>query len=402
LKHPFIITNLQARHLLLDRQGLSSSPKAKLTTEGLLEIIRSLGFVQVDSINTVARAHHMILFARNQTYRPKQLTHLLESDRSLFEHWTHDAAVIPTEFYPYWRHRFKRDEIRLLNRWQKWRREGFDDVLADVLGKVTRDGPTMTRDIGSKRKNGTGWWDWKPEKSALEFHWRTGNLAITGRDGFQKIYDITENVIPKSHREADVPEDQCIDWACRSALMRLGAATSGEIAAFWDLVTAKEAAAWVKDNLDNNDLIDVHVEPAEGNKYSKAIAFADLPHRINELPCPPKRMRILSPFDPLIRDRKRCLRLFGFDYRIEVFVPQEKRKYGYYVFPLLEGHQFIGRIDMKRLHNTLIVAGLWLEPGIKLGKMRKAALDAELDRHRRFVGAETVKFALDNPDDTAT
>jgi len=395
LTQPLIITNLQARHLFLERQGLSTSPRTKLTREGLLELIGALGFVQVDSINTVARAHHMILFSRNQTYQPKQLMHLLERDRSLFEHWTHDAAVIPTEFYPYWRHQFQREKISRLDRLQKLREEGFDEVLLDILNTVARNGPTMTRDVSSKRKNETDWWDWQPEKTALEYHWRTGSLAIAGRTGFQKIYDLTENVIPVTFRTKQVGEDEFIDWACYAALTRLGVATSGEIAAFWDLVTPKEAAAWTKKNLDKNNLINVLVEQVEDSKYKKAVAFADLPSEIDNLPCPPKRVRILSPFDPLIRDRKRCLRLFGFDYRIEVFVPKEKRKYGYYVFPLLEGHQFIGRIDVKRQNDTLIVSDLWLEPGIKLGKMRKASLEAELDRHRRFVGAKTVIFAPD-------
>lgn len=392
---PLIISNVQARQLFLERQGLSSSPTAKLTTEGLLELIKSLGFVQVDSINTVARAHHMILFARNQTYKPNQLTHLLEKDRSLFEHWTHDAAVIPTEFYPYWLQRFKREKTALLHRYRKWRREGFEDVLTEILDTVTQNGPTMTRDVSSKRTKGAGWWDWQPEKTALEFHWRTGSLAIAGRNGFQKIYDITENVIPNLHTFAPIKEDAFIDWACNAALTRLGAATSGEIAAFWNLVTPKEAAVWTKKNLHEENLINVLVETAEDGKHSKAVGFKSLIDDLDNLPEPPKRIRILSPFDPLIRDRKRCLRLFGFDYRIEVFIPKEKRKFGYYVFPILEGERLIGRIDMKKNGDVLIVTGLWLEPGIKIGKMRKEALDAEIERHRRFVGAHTIKLELE-------
>lgn len=396
MTHPLIITNLQARRLLLDRQGLSDSPTPKLTTDGLLALIKSLGFVQVDSINTVARAHHMILFARNQTYRPKQLTQLLETDRRLFEHWTHDAAVIPTEFYPYWRHRFQREQVSRLDRLRKRGGAGFEDVLSKILDNVARHGPTMTRDISSKRANkGAGWWDWQPEKTALEYHWRTGSLAIAGRAGFQKIYDTTENVIPLPHRTGQVGEAEFIDWACRAALSRLGAATSGEIAAFWDLVTPKEAAAWTRKNLTDGNLVDVLVAAAGDRGPSKAVGFSSLENDLGRLPEPPKRLRILSPFDPTIRDRKRCARLFGFDYRIEVFVPKEKRQYGYYVFPILEGHRLIGRIDMKRHEDTLNVTGLWWEPGIKLGKARQAALDAELDRHRRFVAARTVEFRLE-------
>jgi uncharacterized protein YcaQ len=380
--------------LFLERQGLSQSPRGKLSNAGLLEMIGQLGFVQVDSINTVARAHHMILFARNRTYKSRQLTELLEDERSLFEHWTHDAAIIPCAYYAYWQHRFERDRTLLLQRWRKWRREGFEDIFADILEKVSENGPTMARDIGSKRKKGTGWWDWHPEKTALEFLWRTGALAITGRKGFQKIYDVSENVIPEQHRAENVSADQFIDWACRSALSRLGVATPREIAAFWDLITLKEASSWCAEQLASGALIDLLVEPADNRHSGKALAFADLPEQLPDLPEPPQQIRVLSPFDPLIRDRKRCLRLFGFDYRIEVFVPEAKRQYGYYVFPLLEGARFIGRIDMKHDKNrdALVVKGLWLEARIKMGSGRKKLLVAELDRYRRFAGAGELVF----------
>jgi hypothetical protein len=395
MTQPLFISNARARKLFLQRQGLSASPGTKLDVDGLLDIITALGFVQVDSINTVARAHHMILFARNQTYRPAQLSHLLEKDRRLFEHWTHDAAVIPTDYYPYWRHRFARERTSLLERWRKWRREGFEEVMAGMLEKVRQDGPSMSRDfVKATKKKGTGWWDWHPEKTALEFHWRTGNLAISGRKGFQKIYDVSENVIPDKHRSEEVSETDFVDWACHAALTRLGVATSGEIAAFWALVTAREAAAWCRDHLASGSLIEVLVEPADGGKPGKSLAFRDLPVEIDDLPAPPDRVRLLSPFDPLIRDRKRCQRLFGFDYRIEVFVPEAKRKYGYYVFPILEGQRFIGRIDLKNIKDELIVTGLWPEPGIKMGKGRKAALDAELNRQRRFVGAKSIRWTI--------
>jgi uncharacterized protein YcaQ len=392
LNPPLLITNDQARQLFLQCQGLSNPPRRKLSNGGLLELITDLGFVQVDSINTVARAHHMILFARNQTYKTKQLTHLLETERSLFEHWTHDASIVPSVFYPYWQHRFDREKVAIIERWRKWRREGFEEICDDILQTVIENGPTMARDIGSRQKKGTGWWDWHPEKTALEYHWRTGALSIAGRAGFQKIYDISENVIPERHRSAHVSIDDFIDWACRSALSRLGVATSSEIANFWDIITKKEAARWCQDQLDDNVLVPVQVEPADKGQPTKALAFAEVSEQISDLISPPKQVRVLSPFDPLIRDRKRCLRLFGFDYRIEVFVPEAKRQYGYYVFPLLQGKRFIGRIDMKHFKNedALIVKNIWLEPGVKMSKGRQQQIIAELDRHRRFVGAASL------------
>ena len=387
------------RKLFMARQELSRPVRTRLDHSALLGMIRRLGFVQVDSINTVARAHHMILFSRNQTYQPKDLKRLLEKDRSLFEHWTHDAAIIPTEFYPYWRHRFERERTDLLEKWRKWRREGFEEAFEQVLSHVSDHGPTMSRDLGKGlKKPSGGWWEWHPEKTALEFLWRTGELAICRREGFQKVYNPSKRVIPEGHRKQKPKEPAFMNWACRSALERLGAATSGEIAAFWDLVSPEEATRWCAEKLSWGDLVEVAVESWDGGKPRMAYALteiADTPGELLDLPEPPDRVRVVSPFDPLIRDRKRCLRLFGFDYRIEVFVPAVKRQYGYYVFPLLQGARFIGRIDMKHIRekDALEVYGLWMEPGVRLTKGRKQALEAELDRHRRFVGASSVDFS---------
>ena len=185
-----------------------------------------------------------------------------------------------------------------------------------------------------------------------------------------------------------------VDWFCRGALDRLGIATAGELAAFWDAVTPDEAKAWCRERL-GDELIEVAVEPADGSKPRLAFARPDILDRATEAPEPPGRLRVISPFDPLIRDRARTRRLFGFDYRIEVFVPAAKRTYGYYVFPLLEGDRLVGRLDMKcdRRDGLLRVTGLWLEPGVRLTATRRRALDAELDRLRRFAGAKRVDYA---------
>ncbi|HSF96019.1 MAG TPA: crosslink repair DNA glycosylase YcaQ family protein, partial [Thermohalobaculum sp.] len=342
-----VIGNAAARSLFLARHALGDDPRRKQSAADLLALIERIGFVQVDSINTVARAHDMILFARNQTYRPANLARLLERDRALFENWTHDAAIIPSRFFPYWRPRFARSAERIRQRWSGWHRPGFIEMLDEIRAHVAGNGTAMARELGTgEAKSNGGWWDWHPSKTALEYLWRTGELAICHRRGFQKAYDLTERVIPSRYLGEVPSEAEFIDWACASALDRLGFATSGEIAAFWDSVTPAEAAAWCRDKL-GRDLIEVEIESADGTKPRRAFARPDLPEMAPEAPCPPDRVRILSPFDPVLRDRKRTERLFGFSYRIEVFVPAPKRQYGYYVFPILEGNRLIGRIDMK-------------------------------------------------------
>jgi uncharacterized protein len=184
-----------------------------------------------------------------------------------------------------------------------------------------------------------------------------------------------------------------VDWACGSALERLGAATPREIAGFWAAVSAAEAQAWCKRHL-GHDTVQVMVECADGSPPRPMWARADVVERLKDLP-PPQRLRFLSPFDPLIRDRLRTYRLFNFDYRIEVFVPAAQRRYGYYVLPMLHGERFLGRIDMKyqRQAGILLVHGLWLEPGQRLTKSRQRDLDNALERLRQFLGADSVAFA---------
>ncbi len=236
-----------------------------------------------------------------------------------------------------------------------------------------------------------GWWDWHPHKTAMEFLWRTGELAVSRRQGFQKVYAPVEAVIPEAHRGPPPDGHALVDWACSSALDRLGIATSGELAAFWDAVPAAAAAGWVRERL-GQDLVEVAVDGADGGPPRRAVARPELLESLQDLPEPPSRLRLLSPFDPVLRDRARARRVFGFDYRIEVFVPAHRRRYGYYVFPMLEGDRMIGRTDLKlhRDRGELQVLGLWWEPGVRAGRLRRERLHAELARMARFVGAERV------------
>jgi len=388
-----LIPNAEARRYWLKLQGLSG-PRGRPTRSGLLALIERLGYVQVDSINTVARAHDLILFQRHPAYRPRQLAHLLERERSLFENWTHDAAVIPASFYPYWRPRFARAEIRLVERWRKWRRDGFEAMFDQVLAQVRDGGPVLARELGAdEAKNAGGWWDWHPSKTALEYLWRTGRLAVTRREGFQKVYDLAERVIPPEHLGEAPDREAYVDWACAGALRRLGFAGPAEIADFWGDLTAAEAAAWCKARLDDR-VVEVSVASAEGKPW-RAFARPEAVEAAAGAPPAPRRLRVLSPFDPLIRNRTRTGRLFGFDYRIEVFVPEARRRYGYYVFPLLQGERFVGRIDMKHAsrEGRLEVSGIWLEPRLKATPARLRALEAELGRIAGFVGAERIAYA---------
>ncbi len=386
------IDNKTARALFLARHGLAEPPSGPGKGADLQGVIDRLGFVQVDSINTVSRAHHMILHARRTGYRERNLAYLHDRDRGVFEHWTHDASMISMQFHPHWRLKFRRDEARLDRQWRLSRRDGFHDKLDVVLKRISDHGPCSSAEVGEDETRGSGgWWDWHPSKTALEFLWRTGRLSVTRREGFRKIYDLTEKVIPAHLLAADQTDAETVDWACRSALDRLGFATSGELAAFWDLITPAEAKDWTVRALARGEIAEVDIEQADGS-MRRSFAWPGLADEAP--PVLSNRLRILSPFDPAIRDRKRIERLFGYHYRIEIFVPEPKRQYGYYVFPILEGDHLTGRIDMKADRDTdrLCVKALWPERGIRLGRDREDRLNTALARAARLAGVQDITF----------
>lgn len=388
-----VIENTTARRLFLDRHGLGAAPAGPGKGADLQEVIDALGFVQLDSVNTFARAHDLILWSRRQRYRPANLSNLLTRDRGVFEHWTHDAAAISMQHFPHWRLKFARDAQNLETRWAEWRRGDFSRKIDDVLRRIADHGCCSSGDVGEGEERGSGgWWDWHPSKTALEYLWRSGQLSVVRRDGFTKVYDLTERVIPAERLAARHAPDDTIDWACTSALDKLGFATSGEIAAFWDIVTPAEAKNWCLAALAERRIITVDVAGADG-VLRRCFAWPDLPDVRPVAPAP--RVRILSPFDPALRDRKRAERLFGFHYRIEIFVPAPKRRYGYYVFPVLEGDRLIGRIDMKahRAEGRLEVTAFWPEDGVPMGAGRLDRLQAELGRAARFAGCDAVGLA---------
>jgi uncharacterized protein YcaQ len=386
-----LIPNHAARLIFLDRHALAEPPAGPASGQPLHDLIARIGFVQVDSINTVARAHEMILWSRRQSFRPPALKRLLERDRSLWEHWTHDASILPVGLHGIWQHRFAHDAMRLQASWRSWFREGYEAQFGTILDRIARDGPVGTSDVGEGEVRGRGgWWDWHPSKTALEWLWRTGQIAVTRRDGFAKIYDLTERVIPAEHRRP-VPAEAVTDWACRTALDHLGLATSGEIAAYWNAIAPDAAKAWCRDARTRGEIVEVEVEGSAGQRRRM---FAR-PQTLETLPAgPPSRLRILSPFDPALRDRDRAEFLFGFRYRIEVFVPEPKRVFGYYVFPVLEADRMVGRIDAKahRDAGALRVRAFWPEAAVRLTRARRAGLEAELDRLARFSGCDRVEF----------
>ncbi len=385
---PLRIPNRTARHLWLDSHGLGQTPTGPLDASAL---VQSLGFVQLDTIQVVSRAHHHILWSRNQNYREPMLNDLLAKDRAIFEHFTHDASVLPMTYLPMWQRQFARMKAKVER--SSWYGKALAELdVQGVKNRIAQEGPLSTHAFDTKKQDPAQMWGRPPHKIALDYLWYAGELATCHRDGFTKVYDLAERVFPEDLRSAEVPDREQIDWLCGAALDRLGFGTLGEVRKFWDASEVAEVSDWARRH--TGELVPVEVQSADGT-WTKAVASADIEARMQAVQTPTSRLRILNPFDPAIRDRSRLNRLFGFEYTVEMFVPAAKRQWGYYVFPMLEGDRMVGRIEAKaeRSKDVLRVSKLWWEDGVRASAARAAKLEGELARLARLAGVREVVWA---------
>lgn len=378
------IRNLDARRLWLASTGLAKAPIGALD---LPDMIKALGFVQLDTIQVVSRAHHHILWSRNQNYR-EPMFDALYADRHIFEHFTHDASVIPMDFLPMWKRQFERKNVQIeKSRWFNGRLDA--DGCAEIIETIRTQGALSTQAFNSKDKTKREMWDRPAHKQTLDYLWYIGQLATCYRQNFVKFYNLPERVFPQHLHAQDHPDQDQIDWLCHAALTRLGVATAKEIKQFWDAMTIVE----VKDWINRTKLEKVAIQGSDGS-WTDGFALPDIETQISNIRDATTRLRIINPFDPATRDRERLSRLFGFDYRIEMFVPAAKRNWGYYVYPILQGNTFIGRIEVKaeRAKSSMVVKNLWAENGVKWSDTHAKKLYAELERLARFVDVSTINW----------
>lgn len=385
------ISNSDMRKLWLNTTGLAKAPTGPLDA---LQIIKDLGFVQLDTIQNVVRAHHHILWSRNQNYREPMLDELLGRDNLIFEHFTHDASVIPVEFYPMWTRQFTR-----LRKWLD-NTKRYKTILAhadlnDIKKRIENEGPLSTHAFNTEIKGKKKMWSRPPHKLGLDYLWYAGELSTSHREKFKKFYDLSHRVIPEHYRTQNIADVDQINWLCNAALDRMSFGTLKDVQNFWGATHKTEVEKWFQDN--ETTFKQISWQTSQG-EWLSAIATHDIEKRLGELSSPTSRLRIINPFDPAIRDRTRLKNLFGFDYKIEIFVPAVKRKWGYYVYPILEGSRFVGRIELKadRKDKTLNVVNFWPEKDVNWTHSRYSKLKAELDRLARFINVQSNTSFLES------
>jgi uncharacterized protein YcaQ len=368
------------KRLALASQGLIGRSPFGTGTSGAIKAIEHLSYIQLDSISVIERAHNHIWRSRVPDFRPDQSNQLLE-DAQVFEYWAHAAAYLPIKEYRY----YLADKSAVKD--GTLRRGYIKDrkLMAQVLKRIADEGPLASKDLEDRRTKSNGWWDWKPAKRAVEALYFEGELMISSRAGFQKTYNLAERVLPKGigstpptiEERASHMLDQQL--ACHGLVSAVGATYGRRDAALRQAMKAElaqrlAAGTLVTVTLPNNSLY--YIEPQ---------------HLEQPMPRLDNRLKILSPFDNAVIQRKRLIDLFAFDYQLECYVPAPKRRYGYLALPLLYKDNFVGRMDCKahRADKVLEIKGLFFESGHDTPEVH-AALDKALPDFAGFQGCETI------------
>ena len=373
-----------ARALALAAQGFDTPrPANKATQRHVNSLISRLGVIQIDSVNVLVRSQELPLFSRLGTHDRNAIPKATESQK-IFEYWGHEAAHLPVEIHPLFRWKM---EAARLGKARHWGLTSFyDDNKAFVkrmLKHVETNGPTTSRELGTRTEKKGTWWDWGESKTALEYLFLTGQLMSRGRGtDFARIYDTPERVLPQ--RIIDAPtaseHDARKQLLTRSAIAQ-GVATAGDLA---DYYRQKPAAVkpLITELLEEGELREVAVDGWTERAFV---------HRSAKLPKQLHATALLSPFDSLVWCRPRNERLFDFHYRIEIYTPKEKRKFGYYVLPFMMNGEMVGRVDLKadRANSKLLVHSVHTEKGVKRATINDA-LDNELRVMASWLGLDKV------------
>lgn len=324
------------RRLALAAQGLLQVQPYGKGLAGARKAINHIGYVQIDTVSVVERAHHHVLYSRVPAYMPVMINQMLING-DIFEYWAHAAAFLPINDF-----RFSLPYKQAIKSGQThWYKNPDKKLMGELLARIRSDGPIRSRDIEDNATKRTGWWDWKPAKKALEQLYMQGDLMVSDREGFQKVYDLTERVLPSCvNRQMPGTEEfaeHIIDQQLRChGLVSLKGLTylrrNAEL--------RKAVKALVNERLSQRDLAQVQLDSGELYFLETGLLESRLPRLKN-------RLLILSPFDNCVIQRKRLKALFEYKYQLECYVPADKRQYGYFCLPLLYGDEFIGRMDCK-------------------------------------------------------
>ena len=323
------------RRIALNQQGLLKPDRFGRGKQATLRAIEHIGYVQIDTISVVERAHHHVLWSRISNYQPKFLDQLVK-ERKLFEYWFHAASWLPMRDF-----RFALPRMTKINGERDWFKNCDRKLTRHILERVREEGPLRARDFEDTRKGKKQWWDWKPAKQALEQLFMQGELMVSGREGFQKVYDLPERVLPDWVDTREPGMDEYASHLVDTTLRAHGFATQKSISYLRKGHVLRDAI---------REQLQLRVDAGSITTVSlkeNSLAYADAELLETRAPRSSAIARILSPFDNAVIQRERGRDIFDFDYQVECYVPQAKRQFGYFCLPILYRDRLVGRVDCK-------------------------------------------------------
>jgi len=384
------LTKEEARSIALQAQGLDSIHSFGKGKAGALNAVKHLGYIQLDTLSVVARAHHHTLWTRTDSYLEEHLNELVK-ERKVFEYWSHAAAYLPIEDF---RFSLVRKEV-----YRKGRSHWFGKdkkVMKYVLDRIKSEGPLASRDFENDKKRAS-WFDWKPAKNALEQLFHEGTLMVSERRGFQKVYGLAENVLPAGVNTTTPTAEKYARHLIENTLKAHGFASIKEIIHLRKGMGPMVQKA-LKKLLKEGEVVELQIENVKEKQYATSTTW-------NTEPLNNPTAVLLSPFDNAVIMRPRLKNIFDYDYGIECYLPEHKRKFGYFCLPILYGDQFVGRLDPKadREKGTFIVKNLYLEHPPKNMKEFLPVLASAIKRFAAFndckkiVIENTVPYTIKSP-----
>ncbi len=381
---PIQLSPRDARRLSLQSQGLLRHNQFGRGRKALLKAVEQLAYVQIDTISVVERAHHHTCWTRVDNYTAKMLDELQWRHKKIFEYWFHAASYLPMSSYRFFQRMMRirgNDASRRNSKTQRY-----------VLDRIRAEGPLQSRDFQDSNHRSSGWWDWKPAKLAMETLFMAGDLMVVRRDGFQKVYDLRERVLPDDLELVQPTTEEWHRFLTERMLTALGLASDDELAyirlgsrRILSSGVLKGVRRTLKDMLAEGSVVQVSI--GDTRRYTTREHLENMPRRIGK-----KVTRFLSPFDNLIIQRKRTLELFDFDYQLECYLPAPKRSFGYFSLPILWGDQLVGRMDAKaeRKGKEFQIRNLVLEKSCKHLPELAEDLSEEIVRFAAFNGCDRV------------
>jgi uncharacterized protein YcaQ len=366
LSHRLRLAADAARLLMVAAQSLAFRPRRRADKAAVLEAIRAMGALQIDTIHVVARSPYLVLWSRLGTFDPVWLEQLL-AEGKVFEYWSHEACFLPIEDYPLYRHRMLNPGAGMGWKYSEQWVEENAAVLDRVLEQVRARGPARSADFERQDGKGGGWWGWKPEKRALEMMFTRGDLMVARRERFQRVYDLRERVLPEWDDTQLLPVAETNRVLVEKAARALGIATARWLADYFRM-PRHDVNESVKSLHKAGTLVEAVVSGWREPAYVH-IDHLELAEQVIEGGIRPTRTTLLSPFDPLVWDRVRARTVFNFDYSLECYTPAAKRRYGYFVLPVLRRGRIVARLDAKahRILEQFEVKAFFLEEGVRPG-----------------------------------